>query len=126
MTTLSLAWTLLSWDHKQVHVIVNASAVDMCAQERVIEEYEQFVVLNKPPGVQVTPTVDNMAENCLTLAAQVRVLRATPVIHSQQARQRIAPVCGDLNPCRTNIRETGLSPPLQHLTCCGSAGHWQR
>jgi 23S rRNA-/tRNA-specific pseudouridylate synthase len=48
---------------------------DMCAcvwiQERVIVNEDEYVVLNKPPGVQVTPTVDNLLECCLTLGAKV-------------------------------------------------------
>ena len=34
-------------------------------------EEDDYVVLNKPPGVQVTPTVDNMLESCLILGAKV-------------------------------------------------------
>jgi 23S rRNA-/tRNA-specific pseudouridylate synthase len=35
-------------------------------------EEDDYVVLNKPPGVQVTPTVDNLLESCLMLGAKVR------------------------------------------------------
>lgn len=40
-------------------------------QARIMVEEDDYVVLNKPPGVQVTPTVDNMLESCLMLGAKV-------------------------------------------------------
>lgn len=45
-----------------------AYAVDW--RERIIAEGDAFLVLNKPPGVQVTPTVDNCLESCLRLGAK--------------------------------------------------------
>lgn len=39
-----------------------ASRVLQRAQARVLADEEEFVVLNKPPAVQVAPTVDNMLE----------------------------------------------------------------
>mmetsp|Transcript_13179 Transcript_13179/g.39888 ORF Transcript_13179/g.39888 Transcript_13179/m.39888 type:complete len:696 (-) Transcript_13179:1737-3824(-) len=37
---------------------------------RVLAEGKDYAVLNKPPAVQVTPTVDNMLESCLMLGAK--------------------------------------------------------
>jgi 23S rRNA-/tRNA-specific pseudouridylate synthase len=36
-----------------------------CAQERIVEEGDEWVVIDKPAGVPVPPTVDNVKENCL-------------------------------------------------------------
>lgn len=46
---------------------------------RVLADCPQFVVLNKPPGVQVTPTVDNVLESCLAMGAQA-VQRQEPLL----------------------------------------------
>jgi hypothetical protein len=47
-------------------------AAAVWTQARIMVEEDDYVVLNKPPGVQVTPTVDNLLESCLTLGAKVR------------------------------------------------------
>ena len=41
---------------------------------------DEYVVLNKPPGVQVTPTVDNMLECCLALGAKVLACTSSQII----------------------------------------------
>ena len=45
----------------------------MCgaAQSRVVHNSPEYVVISKPPGVPVAPTVDNILECTLTGAAQV-------------------------------------------------------
>lgn len=50
------------------------SANNSCCvpQARIMVEGDDYVVLNKPAGVQVTPTVDNLLESCLMLGAKVR------------------------------------------------------
>lgn len=46
----------------------NAYKVDWKA--RIVHAAEDFVVINKPAGVPVVPTVDNILESCLACAAQ--------------------------------------------------------
>ena len=40
-------------------------------QSRVVYDSQEYVVISKPPGVPVAPTVDNVLECTLTGAAQV-------------------------------------------------------
>jgi RNA pseudouridylate synthase len=57
----------------------------------VIAETPEYVVMNKPPGVQVAPTVDNRLECLLACAAQARRLR--PPTH----RRTCCAVCAALS-----------------------------
>ncbi len=52
---------------------LGASHVSLCCivQECVIYNGADYVVIHKPAGVQVAPTVDNLLENVLFCTAQV-------------------------------------------------------
>lgn len=43
----------------------------LCLQECVVHSTDDYVVVHKPAGVQVAPTVDNLLENVLACTAQV-------------------------------------------------------
>jgi 23S rRNA-/tRNA-specific pseudouridylate synthase len=38
-----------------------------------VHAHEDYVVVNKPPGVPVVPPVDNILESCLACTAQVQL-----------------------------------------------------
>lgn len=47
---------------------------------RIIHETDQYVAVNKPAGIQVPPTVDNVTESLMACVAKVRdVLRRCAV-----------------------------------------------
>lgn len=45
--------------------------MELCLQECVVHVADDYVVVHKPAGVQVAPTVDNLLENVLACTAQV-------------------------------------------------------
>jgi MFS-type transporter involved in bile tolerance (Atg22 family) len=66
---------------------------DLFAQKCVIYNGADYVVVHKPAGVQVAPTVDNLLENVLFCAAQVSQAAFTrsyleahvPLVHAKGA-----------------------------------------
>lgn len=51
------------------------SAICVC-QARIVLAAQDFVVISKPAGVPVVPTVDNVLESCLACTAQVHLLHS--------------------------------------------------
>ena len=55
---------------------MNVSAM---LQRQVVHESKDFVVVHKPAGVPVSPTVDNILENVLYCTAQVDTIGAVSI-----------------------------------------------
>ena len=51
-----------------------ATLTQLFLQECVVHVADDYVVVHKPAGVQVAPTVDNVLENVLACTAQVLTL----------------------------------------------------
>ena len=51
----------------------------MRCQERIVHTHEDYVLVNKPPGVPVVPPVDNILESCLACTAQVLLRTRLPI-----------------------------------------------
>ena len=74
---------------------LGAGLVSLCCivQECVIYNGADYVVIHKPAGVQVAPTVDNLLENVLFCTAQVSQAAFTrsyleariPLVHAKDA-----------------------------------------
>ena len=50
---------------------IMAEMLKLASQSRLIHVGEQFVVVSKPPGIPVVPSVCNILESCLACTAQV-------------------------------------------------------
>lgn len=79
-------------------------------------EKDDFVVINKPAGVQVTPTVDNSLESCLTLGAKVLFagMHFGPVALGSIREQKLMLLGHKIRTCCTRRR------PLAESSRCSS------
>ncbi len=74
---------------------------------------QDFVIINKPAGVPVVPTVDNVLESCLACTAQVRLLHRrithSPTYQASESLQHPQPV---LFLKRVSVQAMGETSPL--------------
>lgn len=80
-----------------------------------------FVVINKPAGVPVVPTVDNVLESCLACTAQVRLQCDTPLLLRMHVLMLLR-CCG----CVTlpNLAGTWYFNKIETSVMCGP-GAWR-
>lgn len=60
------------------------------SKARIVHAAPNYAVINKPAGVPVVPTVDNIIECCLSCAAQVRDVHCNSMLTCKLADQGTA------------------------------------